>query len=69
MSKREFYIVITRSKDGRFTGEAPQLRECYGKGETLDELMQNMRKSIQHCLQDDDLNDNCGFMGFHKIEI
>lgn len=69
MTKREFYVVITKSKDGPFIGEAPQLRECYGKGETLDELMQNMRKSIRLRLPDDDLNDNCGFMGFYKIEV
>ena len=69
MEKREFYVVITKGEDGCFAGEAPQLRGCFGKGNTMDELMQNMRKAIEIRLQDDDLNDNCGFVGFHKIEI
>ena len=31
--------------------------------------MQNMRKTIEHCLKDDDLNDDCGFVGFYKIDV
>ena len=51
MAKREFFIVITKDKDGNYLGEAPQLRECFNQGRTLDELMQNMRKTIEHCLK------------------
>ena len=69
MEKREFYVVISKDPDGCFAGEAPQLRDCYGQGNTLDELMQNMRKSIETSLKDDDLDDDCGFVGFYKIEV
>ena len=69
MEKREFYVVITKDEDGCLVGEAPQLRDCYGEGNTLDELMQNMRKSIEHSLKDDDLDDDCRFVGFYKIEV
>ena len=69
MAKREFFVVITKDKDGNFLGEAPQLRECFNQGRTLDELMQNMRKTIEHCLKDDDLSDDCGFVGFYKIDV
>ena len=69
MAKREFYVVITKGKDGCFLGEAPQLRECFGQGKSLDDLMNNMRKTIESCLEDDDLNDDYGFVGFYKIEV
>ena len=50
-------------------GEAPQLRDCHGEGKTLDELMKNMRKSIESCLEDDDLENNAQFIGVYKVEV
>ncbi len=69
MPNREFYVVISKGKDGSFVGEVPQLRDCHSNGRTLDELMKNIRKTIESCLEDDDLNDDCGFVGFYKIEV
>ncbi len=51
---REFYVVIERDEDGLYVGEVPWLAGCYSQGETLDELMQNMREVIALCLEDDD---------------
>ena len=69
MEKREFYIIVTKDEDGFLVGEAPQLRGCYNQGKTLDELMKNMRKTIEYCLEDDDLDDRSQFIGVHKIEV
>ncbi len=69
MSNREFYFVISKGKDGRYVGEAPQLRDCHGEGKTLDDLMKNMRKSIESCLEDDDLENNAQFIGVYKVEV
>ena len=69
MAEREIYIVITKGEDGYLLGEAPQLRSCYNKGKTLDELMNNMRKTIEYCLQDDDLENNARFIGVYKVEV
>ena len=69
MAKREFYVVITKGEDGYLIGEAPQLRGCYNRGKTLDELMENMHKSIEYCLEDDDLEDHSEFLGVQKIEV
>ena len=43
MRNKEFYVVIERDEDGVHIGELPQLKACYSQGETIDELMQNMR--------------------------
>ncbi len=69
MAKREFYVVITKGEDGYFIGEAPQLRGCCNQGKTLDELMDNMRKSIEFCLENDDLDDHSEFLGVQKIDV
>jgi predicted RNase H-like HicB family nuclease len=51
MSK-EFFVLIERDEDGIYIGEVPQLKACYSQGETIDELMQNMREVIEMCLEE-----------------
>ena len=69
MAKREFYVVITKGEDGCLIGEAPQLRSCYNQGDTVDELIKNMRETIKYCLEEDDLDDRSEFIGVYKIEV
>jgi len=52
MKGKEFYVVIERDEDGIYIGEVPQLRACYSQGETIDELMVNMREVIEMCLEE-----------------
>ena len=52
MKKKEFYVVIERDEDGIYIGEVPQLKACYSQGETIDELMQNIREVIDMCLEE-----------------
>lgn len=49
---QEFYVVIERDEDGIYVGEVPQLRACYSQGETIDELMINIKEAIRLCLED-----------------
>jgi predicted RNase H-like HicB family nuclease len=42
-SKQEFYVIIERDEDGFYVGEVPQLKACYSQGETIDELMENIK--------------------------
>ena len=52
MKGKEFYVVIERDEDGIYIGEVPQLRACYSQGDTIDELMLNMREVIEMCLEE-----------------
>ena len=52
MKGKEFYVVIERDEDGIYIGEVPQLRAFYSQGETIDELMVNMREVIEMCLEE-----------------
>lgn len=73
MKKREFYVVIERDEDGFYVGEVPQLKACYSQGETIDELMENMKEVITMCLEELEVNDNLGslneFVGVQKIRV
>ncbi|MEH2265390.1 type II toxin-antitoxin system HicB family antitoxin [Nostoc sp.] len=52
LTNREFYVIIERDEDGCYVGEVPQLQACYSQGETIDELMTNMKEVIELCLKD-----------------
>jgi len=52
MKENEFYVVIERDEDGLYVGEVPQLNACYSQGETIDELMANMREVVEMCLEE-----------------
>jgi predicted RNase H-like HicB family nuclease len=67
---REFYVVIERDEDGLFVGEVPQLRGCYSQGETLDELMRNIREVVKLCLEDEAISDVLPeFVGVQKVTV
>ncbi len=51
MKNKEFYVVIERDEDGIYIGEVPQLKACYSQGETVDELIQNIREVIRTCIE------------------
>ena len=50
--KKEFYVVIEKDEDGYYVGEVPQLKACYSQGETIDELMDNIKEAIALCLEE-----------------
>lgn len=39
-------------EDGIYIGEVPQLKACYSQGETIDELLINIREVIEMCLEE-----------------
>lgn len=69
MSNKEFYVVIERDEDGLYIGEVPQLKACYSQGETIDELMQNIREVIEMCLEEIEEGSTTEFIGIQKVVI
>lgn len=56
MQPQGLYVVIERDEDGMYVGEVPQLKACYSQGETIDELMANMREVVEMCLEEFEAN-------------
>ncbi|AFZ43509.1 Uncharacterized protein family UPF0150 [Halothece sp. PCC 7418] len=69
MPNREFYVLVEKDEDGYFVGEVPQLQGCYSQGQTLDELMTNIKEVIHLCLEDEDHQHKNEFVGIQKIEV
>lgn len=69
MKKKEFYVVIERDEDGIYIGEVPQLKACYSQGETIDELIYNIREVIEMCLEELEEESTTEFIGVQKVVI
>lgn len=42
--------VVHQAEEGGFWAEVPAIPGCASQGETLDELMRNLREAIEGCL-------------------
>ena len=69
MNNREFFVMIERDEDGMYVGEVPQLQACYSQGQTLDELMKNIREVIALCLEEEIEESRSEFIGVQRITI
>ena len=49
--KRKFHVLIEQDEDGGFIGRVPELQGCLSQGDTLDELMKNIKEAIELCLE------------------
>jgi predicted RNase H-like HicB family nuclease len=46
-----FKAVIHPEPTGGYWGEVPALTGCYSQGETIQELMENLREAAQGCYE------------------
>lgn len=69
MRNKEFYVVIERDEDGIYVGEVPQLKACYSQGETIDELIHNIREVIELCLEELAEETTTEFIGIQKVVL
>ena len=46
-------VVVHEAEEGGFWAEVPALPGCATQGETMDELMANIREAIEGCLSAD----------------
>ncbi|MGA2713089.1 MAG: type II toxin-antitoxin system HicB family antitoxin [Bryobacteraceae bacterium] len=47
----KYAVVIHQEPEGGFWAEVPALPGCYSQGETMDELMGNIREAISGVLE------------------
>ena len=69
MNQQDFYVIIERDEDGMYIGEVPQLPACYSQGETIDQLMVNMREVIALCLEEMTDVSISEFVGVQRITM
>ena len=47
----KYAVVIHEEPEGGFWADVPALPACYSQGETVDELMENIREAISGVLE------------------
>ena len=47
----KYRIIIEQDEDGGYIGKVPELQGCLSQGDTLDELMANIKEAIELCLE------------------
>ncbi len=68
-ANKEFLVVIERDEDGMYIGEVPQLQACYSQGQTLDELIENIREVVELCLEEKQEESLSEFIGIQRITV
>lgn len=70
--KQQFTVIIQRDEDGMYVGRVPELKGCISQGETLDELMRNMKEAIELCLEVQSSKEDrykLTFIGVQQVEV
>jgi predicted RNase H-like HicB family nuclease len=69
--KRNFTAIIEQDEDGIYIGRVPNLKGCVSQGDTLDELIINLRDAVKLYLEVQGNLDfeTTRFVGTQQIEI
>lgn len=51
MKKFTFTVLIEKDEDGGYVATVPELKGCHTQGETIAELMANVKEAIELCLE------------------
>jgi len=52
MYMAEFHVIVEKDEDGGYVGTVPELKGCLSQGDTIDELMENIKEAIELCLEE-----------------
>ena len=50
----KFYVLIHKDEYNGYWGECPNLPGCFSRGDTPDELMENMKEAVSLYLEEND---------------
>lgn len=48
---RTFHVIIEQDEDEGYVGKVQELQGCLSQGDSLDELMRNIKEAIELCLE------------------
>jgi len=66
---REYTVIIKKDEDGFYVGEVVEIPGCYSQGETIEELMENIKEAIQASLEDTNDNPTVTFVDIRKVTV
>ncbi|MDD9953843.1 MAG: type II toxin-antitoxin system HicB family antitoxin [Candidatus Woesearchaeota archaeon] len=64
-----YHVLIEQDEDGGYVGKVPELTGCLSQGDTLDELMANIKEAIELCLEVEETQVADRFVGVQEITV
>ena len=68
MKKQVFTVLIEKDENGTYVAEVLDLKGCYTQGNSVEEVMKNIKEVIEMCLEEQNVTPN-EFIGIQKIEV
>ncbi len=62
-------MVIEKDEDGFYVAEVPTLRGCYTQGESIEEVLENIKEVIELCLEAEKPISTPTLVGVQKVEV
>jgi len=56
----QFKVIVHKAEEGGYWADVPELPCCATQGETMDEVLANIREAVAAWLRDDDGEERCG---------
>lgn len=66
---QNYTVYIERDEDGVLVGSIPTVPGCYSQGETMDELLQNLKEVVALCARNVPQEERSQFVGVQTIEV
>jgi len=66
---RQYTVYIEQDEDGVFIGSVPSVPGCYAQGNTIDELLQNLKDVVALCARNVSSDEQNTFVGVQNIEV
>ncbi len=68
---QKFTVLIEQDEDGVFVGKVMELKGCLSQGDTLDELMKNIKEAIELYLEveKEQAHEPVKFVGVQQVEV
>ncbi len=68
---QKFTVIIEQDEDGIYVGKVMELKGCLSQGDTLDDLMKNIKEAIELYLEVQKNGDTeyAKFVGVQQIEV
>lgn len=55
---RTFHVIIEQDEDGGYVGKVPELQGCLSQGDSLDDLMKNIKEAIELYIEEAGLSED-----------
>ena len=66
---KNYTVYIEQDEDGVFIGSVPSIPGCHTEGNTVDELLSNLKEVVALCVRNLDQEEHNKFIGVQNIEV